>query len=143
MKKFDFTKKKLIDTFSYTDITDDRYSSTEVNIDGRKYLKFGTLQATTAIGLLWEDENKNRILHIGISKQHPCDSKCNKDEAYAAATERAMINPDIIINTVPKYISKYNFEKMLYWYVDGMDVEFIKTKGEMNKLGIDPKKYNR
>lgn len=143
MKKFDFLTKTLVDSFSYTTSTQDRETYAEEKINGRKYLKFGTLQAVTVVGNLYEDHLGNRILMCGVSKQHPNDNKCDKQLGYEYAAEHAMNNPDIIFNSVPKYINKFNFRKMMEWYVDGMDLEFIKTRQELDLCGDDPKKFNR
>jgi len=143
MKKFDFLTKTLVNSFSYTTITKDRDAYSDVNIDGRQYTKYGTLQAVTVVGNLYEDHNGNRILMCGVSKQHPCDTKCDKQIAYEVATLRAMSNPDIVINTVPEYVNKFNFAQMVSWYVDAMKLDFIKTRQEIEKSGDDPKKYNR
>lgn len=143
MKKFDFLTKTLVDSFSYTTSTQDRETYTEERINGRKVLKFGTLQAVTVVGNLYEDCYGNRILMCGVSKQHPCDSKCNKQLAYETAQAHALFKPDIVINTVPKYMNSINFRNMVEWYVDGMDLCFLKTTQEIINSGDDPKKYNR
>ena len=143
MKNFDFLTKELIDSFSYTTITKNRNAYTDVVIDGRQYTKYGTLQAVTIVGNLYEDHNGNRILTCGIAKQHPCDTKCDKHMAYEVAQARAWSNPDIVINTVPEYFNKFNFSQMMSWYVDAMKLDFIKTRKEIEKSGNNPKKYNR
>ena len=40
-------------------------------------------------------------------------------------------------------MNKVNFGKMMEWYVDGMDLSFLKTTQEIINSGDDPKKYNR
>ena len=143
MGKFDFLTKTLVDSFSYTTTTQNRESCASVNIEGRRYVKFGVLQAVTIVGNLYEDHNGNRILTCGISKQHPCDTKCDKEKGYEIAALNAMSNPDIIFNTVPKYLDKDVFYNMMDLYVNSMDLEFIKTTKELEAAGLDPKKYNR
>lgn len=143
MKNFDFTHKELVETFNFTTITTNRKRYSDVIIYGRKYRKFGVIQSVTAIGNLFEDCNGNNILMIGISKQHPCDSKCDKDMAYSAAQEKAFANPDIVMYNVPKYFSNYNFRKMMKWYIDAMDLDFIKTRTEIEKSGLNPQNYYR
>ena len=143
MENFDFLTKELIDSFSYTTITKNRDAYTDVIIDGRQYTKYGTLQAVTIVGNLYEDHNGNRIIACGIAKQHPCDTKCNKQMAYEVAQAHALLNPDIIINTVPEYLNQFNFAQMMSWYVDGMKLDFVKTRKEIEKTGDNPKKYNR
>lgn len=143
MKTFDFSTKTLIDSFTYTTITNNREAATEVVIDGRNYTKWGTLQAVTIVGNLYEDNDGNRIMLCGIARQHPNDTRCNKQVAYEVAQLRALSDPDLVINTVPKYINNFNFSRMMSWYVDGMNLEFIKTKEEIKKIGDNPQKYNR
>lgn len=143
MKNFDFLTKELVDSFSYTTITKDREAYSDVVIDGRSYTKWGTLQAVTIVGNLYEDFRGNRILMCGVAKQHPCDTKVNKQIAYEAAQAHAMFNPDIVINNVPEYINKFNFGKMMEWYVDAMKLEFVKTNKEIERSGGNPKNYNR
>ena len=143
MKKFDFLTKTLVDSFSYTTSTQDRETYTEERINGRKVLKFGTLQAVTIVGNLYEDCYGNRILMCRVCKQHPCDSTCNKQLAYQTAQPQALFKPDIVINTVPKYMNNINFGKMVEWYVDGMALCFLKPTQEIINSGDDPKKYNR
>ena len=143
MKKFDFLTKTLVDSFSYTTATKDREAYANVNIDGRQYTKWGTLQAVTIVGNIYEDHNGNRILMCGVAKQHPNDAKCNKQMAYEAAQAHALFEPDFVINTVPEYVNEFNFSQMVSWYVDAMKLEFIKTRQEIKNGGDDPQKYNR
>lgn len=143
MGNFDFETKELVKTFGYTTITQDREAYSEVMIDGRKYTKWGTLQAITIVGNLYEDMNGNKILMCGVAKQHPCDSRVDKQIAYETAMEKAMMNPDIIINTVPEHLTKYNFNRMMEWYIDGLELQFVKTRQEIENAGLDVDKYNR
>ena len=133
MTKFNFNSKNLIKTFSFTSATQNRQQWIYYKHLGRSYAKYGTVQAVTFVGNLYEDDNHNRILMIGISRQHPNDHQCNKEIGYESAMMKAMTNPDIIMNTVPKFITKYNFNRMCEWYLDGMDLEFIKTSQEKSE----------
>lgn len=143
MKNFDFLTKELVESLSYTTITKNRNAYTNVVIDGRTYTKYGTLQAVTIVGNLYKDAFDNKILMVGIAKQHPNDSKCNKQVAYEAAQAHALFNPDVIFNTVPDHLTLFNFSKMMEWYVDGMELEFIKTKQEIENTGQESKTFNR
>jgi len=143
MKNFDFLTKELIDSFSYTTVTKNREAYSDVIIDGRQYTKWGTLQAVTIVGNLYEDCFGNRILMCGVSKQHPCDTKCDKQLAYEVAQAHALFCPDLVVNSVPEYLNKFNFAQMMSWYVDAMKLDFTKTRKEIEKTGDDPKKYNR
>lgn len=143
MKNFDYLTKTLINSFSYTTTTKDRESFSNVIIDGRTYTKWGTLQAVTIVGNLYEDFKGNRILVCGVAKQHPCDTKCDKQMAYEVAQEHAMNNPDFVFYTVPKYMNKFTFAQMVSWYVESMKLDFIKTRQEIKNNGDNPEKYNR
>ena len=143
MKKFDFLTKELIDTFSYTTITKNRNVYSDVIINGRQYTKYGSLQAVTIVGNLYEDCYGNRIIVCGVAKQHPCDTKCEKQLAYEVAQAHALFCPDFVINTVPEYVNNFNFGNMMSWYVDAMDLDYMKTRKEIEMMGDDPKKYNR
>lgn len=143
MKNFDYLTKELIDTLSFTTISQDREAYSDVTINGRNYAMFGTLQAITFIGLIYVDTFGNKIMHVGISKQHPNDSKCDKKLAYETATFKAMNNPDIVFNTIPENITMFNFRQMMLGFYDGMEVQFLRTKKEIELTGDDPKKYNR
>lgn len=143
MKKFDYLSKELVKTLSFTTTTQNRESFSEVNIDGRRYIKTGTLQAITFIGLVYEDAFGKKIMHVGISKQHPNDSKCDKQIAYENAYLKCLNNPDIIFNTIPEYIDMFNFRKMMQWYYDGMNLEYIRTKEEIQSSNKNTKEYNR
>jgi len=143
MEKFDFTTKQLVNSFCYTTIDKNRESSKYVKINGRDYEKYGTEQSVTIIGNLYEDHHNNRILVCGIAKQHPCDTKCNKQISYEVAQEHALNNPDIIFNSVPDNINNYIFSAMMNWYIAGMKLEFIKTRQEIMTAGQNLKIYNR
>ena len=108
MKDFDFNSKKFVESLTFTTINQDRTTYTDVRINGRRYLKTGILQAITFVGNLFEDDNGNKLLLVGISKQHPCDSKCDKSIAYEQAQLKSLTNPDLVFYTVPKYLTKYN-----------------------------------
>lgn len=130
---FDFSTKELVESLSYTTSTKDRQAEVEVVIDGRKYIKQGTLQAVTVVGNIYKDHKDNKIIMVGISKQHPDDLKCDKYIGYEEANLRALENPDIIIYNVPNYVTIFNFEMMMSWYVDMMDLKFVRTKKEIEK----------
>jgi hypothetical protein len=143
MKQFDYSTKELVNSLSFTTTTKNRESYTEVVIDGRSYIKCGTLQAITMVGNIWRDNDGNTIMHVGISRQNPNDTKVNKQFGYEIAQLRALGSPDIIINSVPENINNFNFSQMMSWYYDAMKLEFIKTKQEIKNNSDDPQKYNR
>ncbi len=146
----DFLSKELVNTYSYTTATKDRDVCTYVSINGRMYAKFGTLQAVTFVGNLYkvnvvknnaEDFDKY-ILMIGLSKQHPCDTKIDKELGYETAAMRAIDDPVIIMEVQGKF-NKNRFNNIVEQYLDNMDLQFIKTRAEIIASGDDPSKYNR
>ena len=141
--KFDFSTKELIQSFSYSTMTRARFKSQCVKIAGRDYIKYGDEQAITFVGNLYQDHNYNRILCIGVARQHPYDVKCDKQLAYETAAMKAMTDPDIVMYTAPKKITRYNFNRMMEWYKDMFDLDMIKTKQEIINAGKNPADYNR
>ena len=159
-----FLFKELVNTFSYTTATQDREAYADVSINGRRYRKYGTLQAVTFVGNLYkvgiqskgylnlkEGENvslkplKNEekyVLMLGMSKQHPYDTKVNKELGYELANDNAFNNPCMIIEVHGKF-NKRRFVDLIENYLDTMKFEFIKTKGEIIADGKNPKDYNR
>lgn len=134
MKNFDFETKELVETLAYTTTTQNRRACTDVVIDGRKYTKHGTLQSVTIVGNIYKDAFDNKIIMVGVSRQHPNDLKCNKELSYEVAQAHALFNPDMIINYVPDNITIFNFQQMMSWYVDMMDLKFIRTSEEIKNL---------
>ena len=155
-----FLFKELVNTFSYTTATQNREAFTDVSINGRRYRKYGTLQAVTFVGNLykvgctgkgyWPKENgpiqssKNGkyVLVIGMSKQHPYDTKVNKELGYEIATTNMLNNPIIMIEVQGKF-NKRRFVNIVENYLDTMNLEFIKTHKEILNDGKNPKNYNR
>lgn len=155
---FDF--KELVNTFAYTTATQNRDVCTEVSINGRKYDKYGTLQAVAFVGNLYKvnvkgegywprekgpvkaNSNSKYVLMIGMSKQHPCDTKVNKELGYEIASVNALDDPIIILDVQGNFTYR-RFKNIVENYLSNIKLEFIKTKGEIIAEGKDPKKYNR
>lgn len=147
MKNFDFKTKELIATYTYSTIGDCRNGVQSVNIDGRWYDKYGIYQAVTFVGNIYkiydsEEHVDKRVLVIGISKQHPCDSKIDKQLAYEVAMEYSLTKPAIIMD-VPKYFRKKAFVDLCRIYENNMDLNFIKTRKEILNTNTSASKYNR
>jgi len=90
----DFTSKELVKTLSYCTAKCDRQVYADVIVNGRKYLKCGTLQAVTVVCDVYKIENNktNMVEYwacFGISKQHPKDLQINKELAYETAKKSA------------------------------------------------------
>jgi len=155
-----FLFKELVNTFTYTTATQNRDVYADVSINGRRYRKYGTLQAVTFVGNLYKvgctgegywpkedgpirtSKNEKTVLVIGMSKQHPYDTKVNKELGYEIATENMLTNPVIMIEVQGKF-NKRRFVDIVESYLDTMKLEFIKTKGEIIAEGKNPKNYNR
>jgi hypothetical protein len=158
--KNNFLFKELVNTFDYTTATQNRDVYTDVSINGRHYRKYGTLQAVTFVGNLyrvgWSGEgyypkeqgpiqtfkNDKYVLVIGMSKQHPCDTKVNKDLGYEIATNNMLNDPCIIIDIQGKFTYR-RFKTIVENYLSTMKLEYIKTKKEIEMEGKNPKDYNR
>lgn len=156
--KDNFLFKEKINTFVYTTATQNRDVYTDVSINGRRYRKYGTLQAVAFVGNLYkvgvpsegylkdggpvQNRNEKYVLVIGMSKQHPYDTKVNKEIGYEIATENMLTDPIMIIEVQGKF-NYYRFKDIVEMYLDTMRLEFIKTKQEILAEGKDPKNYNR
>lgn len=146
MKTIKFDEKEFVESFVSSTINECRESSKRVMIDGRWYVKEGTEQAVTLVGNVFkvkEGDVTKTILYIGMSKQHPCDSKCDKEIAIEQAQVKAFDNPIMVYEVQegqsPKYIF-YDFADMI---LGTLDLEFIRTSKEIKKLGLNKHNYNR
>ena len=153
-----FLFKEKVNTFVYTTATQNRDVYTDVSINGRRYRKYGTLQAVAFVGNLYkvgvpgegylkddgpvQNRNDKYVLVIGMSKQHPYDTKVNKDLGYEIATENMLTDPIMMIEVQGKF-NYYRFKNIVENYLNTMKLEFIKTKAEIIAEGKDPKNYNR
>lgn len=143
----DFSKKELVGIYYYTNVDENREGVKSVSINGREYLKFGTVVATTAVALQYKVfnpsvEHSEYITLIGVARQNPGDVILNKELGYEMAMENAMINP--VMNV--KY-SRKNDEtsivKLMETYVAGLPESFIKTRQEIEACGNDVSRFNR
>lgn len=138
MEKFDFLRKDLVRTFTYSTITQNRESSIDYIENGRRYTKYGTLQALTYVGLLYKVYDTKAklykyIMHIGISKQHPCDLKINKDMAYEEAYLCALLEP-VVTYTFDQKPTSYDCMDVIYLYNSTVKVRLVKTKQEIKQM---------
>lgn len=129
--------KEIIQTYSYTTSNGNREGSALVRINGRDYVKFGTLQAVTLVGDLCEvyDADVKRlkkVLFVGVSRQHPRDIKIDKELAYETAHLNALLNPQMVIE-VGEAFTQYNFREFAKNYVDTLKLEFVKTVQEIEE----------
>ena len=156
----DFLFKELVNTFSYTTATQDRDVCVDVSINGRRYTKYGTLQAVAFVGNLYKvgcigegyypretgpiktSKQAKQVLVIGMSKQHPCDTKINKELGYEIAHENSLMDPCIVIEVNGKFTYS-RFKDIVENYLMTMHLKFIKTKQEILLEGKNPQDYNR
>lgn len=129
--------KEILKTYSYTTSNGNRESSALVRINGRDYIKFGTLQAVTLVGDLCEvydaDVKRNKtVLFVGVARQHPRDIKIDKELAYETAHLNALFNPQMIIE-VGENFTQYNFREFAKNYVDTLKLQFVKTVQEIDE----------
>lgn len=155
-----FLFKELVNTFAYTTATQNRDVYTDVSINGRRYRKYGTLQAVTFVGNLYKvgcsgegywpkedgpiqtSKNEKYVLVIGMSKQHPYDTKVNKELGYEIAQTNMLNDPCMVIEVQGKF-NKRRFVDLVEYYLSTMKLEFIKTRQEIIAEGKNPKNYNR
>jgi len=133
--KNDFVSKELVKTLAYTTAKQNRDVYSEVVINGRKYIKTGTLQVVTVVCNVWKVFNKETNLYeyqalFGLAKQHPEDIKINKELAYEIANTNSFVNPFIKMQ-VNKRFGENTFRDMIRAYINDMDLEYIKTKEEI------------
>lgn len=133
--KNDYLGKELVKTFSYTSATQDRKAYGTVVINGRKYIKTGTLQAVTVVCNVYKIYNSDSQLteywaHFGLSKQNPIDIKVDKQIGYEIANNNSINNPFWIMQ-VNKSFNEYAFRDLVRIYVDNMELEFVKTGEEI------------
>ena len=127
--------KDFIETFSYSTMNHNREGEMFVRIDGRDYIKFGTYQAVTLVGNLYEvydaDVKRNKtVLYVGVTRQHPCDTVSNKEVAYEEAMLKALMEPQMVIEVGPKF-RKSDFLNFAKAYIRTMKLKFLKTNQEI------------
>ena len=147
----DFLTKELVDTFVYSDFGKDREDSTEVKINGRTYIKFGTRTATCVVANLYKlctpsDNSLKYVALIGISRQHPCDVKITKNEGLETANVNANISPIANIQFDHK-VNWYEIKPILEGIAMAQTKRFVKTRQEIIAEGkeadLQNQKYNR
>ena len=131
----DFLNKELVKSLSYTTATQDREAYCNVVINGRNYIKTGTLQAVTVVCNVYKiynskTKNYEYWAHFGMSRQHPNDSNVNKELGYEIA-QNQLLNDPFWIMKVEKDFNEHAFRDMARVYVDNMNLEFIKTHAEI------------
>lgn len=129
--------KELIETFSYSTMNHPREGEMFVRIDGRDYIKFGTYQAVTLVGNLYEvydaDVKRNKtVLFVGVSRQHPCDTTADKEIAYEEAHLKALLEPQMIVEVGPKF-RKSDFLNFAKSYIRTLKLKFVKTRQEIEE----------
>lgn len=134
----DFLSKELVKTLSYTTASQNREAYANVVINGRNYVKLGTLQAVTVVCNVYKLYNSQTNMteywaHFGISKQHPTDINVNKELGYEIAQFNAMNNPFCIMQ-VNKQFGEITFRDLMRTYINDMDLEFIKTAEEIKNM---------
>ena len=135
----DFLNKIEVNSFVYSSIDRDSINCKNVVIDGRQYTKWGKEQIVTFVGLMYEAKNKdtgmtNYYVAVGMSKQHPQDIVHNRKIAMETARVNALMDPCMVFYNVSKNFDNYSFKQMMRTYVETMDLDFVMTKDELNKI---------
>ena len=133
--KSDFLNKELVKTLSYTTASQNREAYSNEVINGRNYIKTGTLQAVTVVCNIYKIYNSESNMteywaHMGLSKQHPTDIMVNKELGYEVANNNALNNPFCIIQVNTSFC-EHTFRDMIRPYIDDMDLEYVKTAEEI------------
>lgn len=139
--KNDFKNKELVKTLSYTTASQNREAYSNEVINGRNYIKTGTLQAVTVVCNVYKIFNSETKLteywaHVGMSKQHPTDIMVNKQLGYEIANMNALENPFCIMQ-VNKHFGENTFRDMMRAYINDMDLEYVKTAEEIKLSSIN------
>lgn len=142
MKKFDYLTKEEVKTLLFSTISEHRLGVKHECINGRWYDKYGTYQAITFVGKIFKVKNletnmSEYVLHIGMSKQHPSDVHVNKKLAIEVAVENALIDPFAVINLENPNMDNFMFKNLVSVYYGTMDVKFVRTREEIEKLNIE------
>ncbi len=137
----DYLSKEVEKVYSFSTISDDRMGVKLVKVNGRDYAKYGTYQAVTLVGILYNvfDPSVKRykkILHVGIAKQNPRDLVVSKDIAYEVAHEHALMNPQCVMEVGNDW-RKRNFTEFARNYVSAMNLQFVKTAQELTLENIE------
>lgn len=127
--------KELIDTFSFTTMNHNREGEMLVRILGRDYYKFGTYQAVTLVGNLYDvydaDVKHNKtVLFVGVSRQHPRDSFIDKETGYEEANLKSLLEPQMIIEVGEKF-GQSDFINFAKAYIRTLKLKFVKTRAEI------------
>ena len=135
IKNSDLINKELVKSLIFSTASKNREVSTSVIMDGRQYIKIGTLQAVTIIGNVYKVLNTKTNMYeywlfAGMAKQNPTDINCNKQLATEIAADRALCDPFMIMQ-VGKSFGQYTFNDMMSAYIQDMDLEFVKTAQEI------------
>ena len=142
MTNIDFLTKELVHTFNFSTANFNREGVKPVCIDGRRYLKLGTYQALTYIGLLYkaydrQDKKMKYVLCIGRTRQHQNDLHVNKELAYEVAYQNALMSP-ISVTVYDKRPDGNVFRNLVHTNIENTTVKFVRTKQEIENLdGID------
>ena len=131
----DYLSKEVEKVYSFSTISEDRFGAKLVKVNGRDYTKYGTYQAVTLVGILYNVfdpsvSHYKKMLHVGVAKQNPRDLVVSKNIAYEVAHENALINPQCVMGVGDNW-RKQNFTEFARNYVSAMDLQFVKTAQEL------------
>lgn len=146
-----FLDKEFVHSFFISDYNADREDQKEVRINGRRYIKFGTRTAICVVANLYKlttpSNNQFRyVALLGLSRQHPCDSKINKEQGIEIAAENANTNP-VGMLYFDHEVTYYEIKDIMMSYANTFEKQFVKTHAELVAEGktddLKSKKYMR
>lgn len=138
--------KEIISVCGYSNVKSNRESTKAVIINGRSYLKHGTMAATTMVAVQYKVNspsfNNKYIVAFGIAKQNPGDVFVDEQIGYEIAMENALINPVMVSSFVNKVDDDF-MKIIMMSYISTLPIVFVKTKEELEKDGLDSTKFIR
>ena len=132
----DFSNKEFVRSFTYSNLKKDRRIAKEEVILGRKYIKEGTMCATTMVCDCWKvyDPSVERFKYVylaGVARQHPMDIMVKYSDGVEIAHENAMTNP--VLTMIYNDPVSFEFvEYMMEAYVSSLPIQMVKTRKEID-----------
>ena len=136
--QYDFLNKKLIRTFDWNNLGQNRSVLKEFSFNGRKYAKMGVNTATTVVGNLYlvydQSVKRNKyVLLVGIARQHPNDLYITCSEGIEIANINSLNKPAMQIE-FDHEITWEEFKELVEWYVEYQNVKLLRTSKEIKQM---------
>lgn len=143
----EFKFKELVNVVTVSTINSNNEMTKQVVINGRKYLKYGTMTGATMAAVQFKlngpSINNKYLVVFGLSRQHPNDIVVTKEQGYEKAMENALISPVMVMYFDEKITNDTFLEDIMLQYICSLPIEFIKTKQEIELEGKNISCFNR